>query len=87
MTSKAKVESSPPEIPITAFFRLVCSKRFASADDWILNISLHLSSLSCSLDGTNGCLSTYLSKSLISVLLKLKLMFLALKGTILEASL
>ena len=33
MTSKAKVESSPPEIPITAFFRLVCSKRFASADD------------------------------------------------------
>ena len=65
ITNKAKVESRPPEIPITAFFKLVCSKRFASAEDCMLNISLHLSSLSCSLDGTKGCLSIYLSKLFI----------------------
>ena len=29
ITSKAKVESSPPEIPITAFLECVCSNLFA----------------------------------------------------------
>ena len=76
-TKSANVESSPPEIPITAFLRLVCSKRLAKAEAWILNISLHLSSLSCSFEGTKGCLSTYLSKVLISILLNLNNIFLA----------
>ena len=70
ITRRAKVESRPPEIPMTAFFKLVCSRRFAKAEHCILNISLHLSSLARGFEGTKGCLSTYLSKLVILVFLK-----------------
>ncbi|MNP24830.1 hypothetical protein D3C76_1176100 [compost metagenome] len=33
ITSKARVESSPPDIPITAFLDFVCSNLFAKAED------------------------------------------------------
>ena len=76
ITSNAKVESSPPEIPITAFFKPTCSSLFARADDCILKISLHLSSRSWIFDGTKGCLSIYLVNSFILTSLKAKLIYL-----------
>ena len=54
---RAKVESKPPEIPMTAFLRFVCSKRLARAADCMFNISKEFSSLKLLLLGTNGCLS------------------------------
>lgn len=63
-TSRASAESSPPEMPMTAFLSPICSILFASPAAWILNISAQRTRLTFSSEGTNGCASKVLSISL-----------------------
>ena len=63
VTRRASVESSPPDIPITALLQLVCSNLFLSPYVCMSSISSHLASLSFLSSGTNGALSKYLFNS------------------------
>ena len=63
VTSSASVESSPPDIPITALLQPVCSSLFLSPYVCMSRISSHLASLSYLSSGTNGALS----KNLLSL--------------------
>ncbi len=53
-TSKASVESSPPEIPTTRHLQPVARRRCASPATWMLTISSQRRSISLSSHGTNG---------------------------------
>ena len=87
ITNKANVESNPPEIPITAFFIVVWSSLLARAEVCILNISLHLTTLSSLLEGTKGYLSIGLSKSPTSLIANLKVISSNSKFIFIELSL
>ncbi len=63
VTSNASAESSPPEIPITAVFALVCFNLFSSPLDCIFKISSVLSDSLKSSSGTKGVLENLRSNA------------------------
>ena len=54
-TMSASVESSPPEMPITARRRPMWRSRSASACDWMRNVSRQRRSRAVASSGTKGC--------------------------------
>ena len=58
VTSRASVESSPPDTPMTAALERVCAMRFARPYDWIESTSSQRALRCAASDGTNGCGST-----------------------------
>ena len=66
VTQRAKVESSPPEIPTTAVLARECSRRFFKPRDWMDNIvSQRFFRALCS-DGINGLGSMILVRLVFS---------------------
>ena len=61
VTKRAKVESNPPEMPITAFLQPICSSLVQSPSTWMERISLQRS-FRASPDGTKGWASSLLRR-------------------------